>query len=354
MSPEPGVLEQVGEVLHSTRRRVRNGTRYLLGLDQPELGQSPRTLAARRDKVHLYRYQNDDRRLGPPLLLVMSLVTRPTVFDLQPGNSLIERFCAAGFDVYMLDWGEPGPADAENTLETYCDEYLPWAIGATTEDAGADAVTMFGYCFGGFLSFLSLAANPDLPVDNLVVLATPIAPERGPQQLRPGRFASLDAFDETGNVSAEAIRTAFVTLDPMAEVTSRVDFWRRLDDDDYVLAHKVMTGWGNDHIRFPGATAHQLGQLFADGNPILDGTLHLGGRPVDPGRITVPFLSVVGERDNIAPVATSEPLLDLVGSEDKTELRVAAGHVGLFVGRTAARQCVPGILDWMIDRSHEV
>jgi polyhydroxyalkanoate synthase len=91
--------------------------------------------------------------------------------------------------------------------------------------------------------------------------------------------------------------------------------------------------------------------MFSHGNPILDGTLRLGGRPVDPGRITVPFLSVVGEKDHIAPVATSEPLLDLVGSEDKTELRVPAGHVGLFVGRTAAKLCVPGILDWMTAHS---
>jgi len=347
------LIEEAGAAFGSTRRRLRNGTRYLLGLDEPQLGQSPRELVARRDKVHLYRYANDERRLGAPLLLVMSLVTRPTVFDLQPGNSLVERFCQAGFDVFMLDWGEPGPADAENTLETYCDEYLPWAVDATTDAAGAESVTMFGYCFGGFLSFLSVAGNPDIAVENLVVLATPIAPERGPEQLRPGRFASAGSLDETGNVPAEAMRTAFVTLDPLAEVTSRIDFWRRLDDDDYVLAHKVMTGWGNDHIRFPGATARQLEALFADGNPIVDGSLHLGGRRVDPGRITVPFLSVVGERDHIAPIATSEPLLDLVGSNDKTELRVPAGHVGLFVGRTAAKQCVPGIIEWMVDHSHE-
>jgi polyhydroxyalkanoate synthase len=83
----------------STGRRLRNGARYVLRLNEPELGQSPRDLVARRDNVHLYRYRNDAVSLGPPLLLVMSLVTRPTVFDLQPGNSLVERFCGAGFDV---------------------------------------------------------------------------------------------------------------------------------------------------------------------------------------------------------------------------------------------------------------
>ncbi|MDY7102311.1 MAG: alpha/beta fold hydrolase [Actinomycetota bacterium] len=355
MSADTGIVGAITGRLDAERRRARNGARYLLGLGQPELGQSPRHLVARRDKVRLYRYEPPDgladaERLGPPLLLVMSLVTRPTVFDLQPGNSLIERFCGAGFDVYLLDWSEPGPADSQNTLETYCDEYLPWAVAATTADAGAETVTMFGYCFGGFLSFLSLAANPAMPVANLVVLDTPIAPERGPEQLRPRRIG-LGLFDETGNVPAETMRTAFVTLDPMAELMSYVRFWQKLDDDDYVLAHQVMTSWASDHIRFPGAAARQLATMFADGNPILDGTLRLGGRPVDPGSITVPFLSVVGEKDTIAPVATSEPLLDLVGSADKSELRVPAGHVGLFVGRSAAKLCVPGILDWMTAHS---
>jgi polyhydroxyalkanoate synthase len=344
--------DRIADQVRATGRRLRNGARYALRLDVPELGQSPRSLVARRDNVTLWRYQNDDVRFGPPVLLVMSLVTRPTVFDLQPGNSLVEQFCAAGLDIYMVDWGEPGPADADNTLETYCDEYLPWAVAATTRHAGSDRVTMFGYCFGGFLSFLSVAANPDMAVENLVCLATPIAPERGPAQLRPGRFGAGE-LDETGNVPAESIRAGFVALDPMAEVTTRVNLWQRLDDDDYVLAHQVMTGWGNDHIPFPGATALQMNQLFAGGNPILEGDLRLGGRRVDPKDITVPFLSVVGERDHIAPTATSDPLLDLVGSDDRQEVRVPAGHVGLFVGRSAAKHCVPEILTWITGHSND-
>ncbi|MCB0966162.1 MAG: alpha/beta fold hydrolase [Ilumatobacter sp.] len=337
-------------MLETTGRRLRNSARYLLGVGEPELGQSPRQLVGTRDKVKLWRYESDDRRYAPPLLLVMSLVTRPVVFDLQPGNSLVERFCQAGFDVWMIDWDEPGPADSENTLETYCDDYLPWAVRTVVDETCDESVTMFGYCFGGFLSVLSVAANPDMPVENLVVLATPIAPERGPAQLRPGRISLR--FDETGNVPAEAMRTAFISLEPVeAEVTKRVNLWQRMDDDQYVTAHRVMTNWGDDHIRFPGATARQLERAFTDGNPIIDGSFRLGGRTVDLGAITIPFLSVIGEKDHIAPPETSEPLMDLVGSADKTELRVPAGHVGLFVGRASAKQCLPPMIEWMAERS---
>jgi polyhydroxyalkanoate synthase len=336
-------------MLESTGRRLRNTARYLLGVGEPELGQSPRQLVGTRDKVKLWRYESDDRHLAPPVLLVMSLVTKPVVFDLQPGNSLVERFCQAGFDVWMIDWDEPGPADAENTLETYCDDYIPWAVSSVATESGCGAVTLFGYCLGGVLSLLSVAGNPTMPVENLVVLATPIAPERGPAQLHPGRIAA--SFDETGNVPAELIRTAFVSLDPMdAWFTGRVNLWQRMDNDQFVTAHRVMTNWGNDHIRFPGATAKQIAASFRDGNQILEGTFRLGGRRIDLGAVTVPFLSVVGERDHMAPPASSEPLLDLVGSEDKSELRVPAGHVGLFVGGSAAKHSIPGMIEWM--RAH--
>ncbi len=339
-------------MLETTGRRARNTARYLLGVGQPELGQSPRHLVATRDKVKLWRYDNEDRRLSPPLVLVMSLVTRPVVFDLQPGNSLVERFSEAGFDVWMVDWDEPGPADAENTLETYCDDYIPWAVDVVAGESGAGSVTMFGYCLGGVLSLMAVAANPDMPVENLVVLATPIAPERGPEQLRPGRIAM--SFDETGNVPAEDIRNAFVALDPVdAWLTKRINLWQRMDDDDFVTAHRVMTSWGDDHIRFPGATAKQLERCFSDGNDVLDGTFRLDGRPVDLGAIGIPFLSVVGEKDHMAPPATSTPLMEVVGSADKTELRVPAGHVGLFVGRSAAKHCIPQMIDWITAHSHE-
>jgi polyhydroxyalkanoate synthase len=44
-------------------------------------------------------------------------------------------------------------------------------------------------------------------------------------------------------------------------------------------------------------------------------------------------------------------MLPLVGSEDKSEMRLEAGHVGLIVGRTAARSTMPAIAEWITRRS---
>ena len=73
---------------------------------------------------------------APPVLFVMSLVTTSLVFDLQEDNSLVRRFLDSGREVYLLDWGVPDAVDSQNSLETYCDEYLPRAVRAAPRRLG--------------------------------------------------------------------------------------------------------------------------------------------------------------------------------------------------------------------------
>jgi polyhydroxyalkanoate synthase len=79
----------------------------------------------------------------------------------------------------------------------------------------------------------------------------------------------------------------------------------------------------------------------------MKGSLRLGGRKVNLKSIGVPVLNVVAEKDDIVPLASAEPLLDLVGSDDAENLKLAAGHVGLLAGRKAARETLPSIVEWL-------
>jgi polyhydroxyalkanoate synthase len=86
-----------------------------------------------------------------------------TSLDLRPGNSLVEFLTDFAFDVFLLDCGVPDELDAENTLETYVDEYLPRAVDAVRPETGADELTMMGYCLGGVISALYASAYDDAP-----------------------------------------------------------------------------------------------------------------------------------------------------------------------------------------------
>jgi polyhydroxyalkanoate synthase len=44
-----------------------------------------------------------------PLLFVYALINRPYILDLQQDRSVVRRMLEAGFDVYLIDWGEPSP-----------------------------------------------------------------------------------------------------------------------------------------------------------------------------------------------------------------------------------------------------
>jgi polyhydroxyalkanoate synthase subunit PhaC len=215
-------------------------------------------------------------------------------------------------------------------------------------------VTLFGYCFGGVLSLLSMAGNPDEPVSALAVMATPIDFRHMDAMsglLQRADFDPETLLDETGNVPPETIRNSFRMLQPTAEVTTYVNLFQNLWNDDFVAAHQAMNGWGTDHIPFPGAAFLDTAELLSRRNLLATGTVPIGGRDVHLRDITMPFLSILGEKDHIVPAAAAEGLPDLVGSEDRTELRLNAGHVGLIVGRTAHRDNLPAMAAWLESHS---
>lgn len=352
--PAPmSALDRVRREVERNALRARNGIRLAAGTSPPAVGQSPKDVIWRHGRTELRRYRNDDVRVSPPLLFVYSLFNRSHIVDLQPGNSFVERLLAAGFDVYLLDWGVPDERDAANDLEDYVDDYLPAAIDEVRRFAGAREVNLLGYCFGGFLSVLHAAHHPRSPLRSLSVLTTPCDLQQlGPlgDVLHVGGLGVDAVLGVDGNVPPGVILQGFRSLTPTAEVTRYVDLWERLWSDEYVDAYQAMTGWATDHVPLPGGVARQLARMIED-NALVNDRLVLGGDRVHLSDIGAPFLHVLASRDHIIPEASSRPLIGLVGSSDKHELRLDAGHIGLLVGRTAATTTIPTIIDFLAQRS---
>ena len=347
------VLDRMLLEVERNALRARNGIRMAAGLSRPKLGTTPKDVVWRRGRAELWHYRNDNVCFSPPLLIVFSLFSRSCILDLQKGNSFVERLLDAGFDVYLLDWGVPDERDAANQLEDYVDDYLPAAVERVRHLAGAEELNMLGYCFGGVLSSLYAAHHLDAPLRSLTVMATPVDMQQlGPLTSVIGKDG-LDVetmLDVDGNMPPHIISQAFQVLKPTAQLTQYVELWDRLWADDYVAAHQAMTGWATDHIPLPGGVARELAKMVQD-NAIVNDTMVIGGDRVSLSAITVPFMSVLATRDHIVPEASAAPLIDLVGSPDKHELRLDAGHVGLLVGRTAAKTTIPTIIEFLIGRS---
>ena len=163
----------------------------LLTTEDAATGTTPRDVVWTHRKVTLYRYRSSQREHAVPVLLVFALINRPTIFDLRPGHSFVSFLLEEGFDVFLLDWGEPDDEDADMGLEAYvCDE-LPWGIRETLRAAEADEVSLLGWCIGGTVCAMHCALTHDTAVRNLVLLTTPI----DTTDSRYGQWVARDSFD---------------------------------------------------------------------------------------------------------------------------------------------------------------
>jgi polyhydroxyalkanoate synthase subunit PhaC len=339
--------------VESNARRARNGIKLALDINPPRLGQTPKDLVWSRGRCELWRFRSDGVGLSPPLLFVFSLVSRSYIVDLWPGNSFVEHLQGAGLDVFLLDWAPADERYADERLEDYVDEFIPEAIARTCAVAGSDSVNLLGYCSSGLLTLLHAARHQDAPVRSLTNIATPVDFERWDllrSLLATDRFDVDAIIDDTGNLPAALIRHSFRLLQPTADLKRYMGLLEHLDNDHYLAAYRAMTRWQGDQVPFPGAAARQVAQIVRD-NAFVTGRLRIGGDSVSLRDVRTPLLTVVATRDHIIPKETAMRLPELVGSAENDLLLLEGGHIGLVVGRTAARNTLPPLIEFMRARS---
>src|SRR5262249_9678672 len=120
------------EVYAKLQKITENAQRFnrLVSTDA-KIAQTPRQLIWALNKAKLYRYvpvAEVEKRHRIPLLLVFAIMNRPHVLDLRPGHSFVEYMLRHGYDLYLLDWGAPGPEDKDLNFDDYTLEYLPRVI----------------------------------------------------------------------------------------------------------------------------------------------------------------------------------------------------------------------------------
>jgi polyhydroxyalkanoate synthase subunit PhaC len=346
------VASRVTREVERSLLRARNGLRYVTS--PANVGATPKDVVWRRDRAELWRYRGGPIRWSPPLVFVHSLVSRSYILDLRPGSSAVEFFLGRGFDVFMLDWGVPDERDAENTLETYVDEYLPRAVAAVQQHTACDEVTLAGYCLGGTFAILYAAGYEDASVRNLVLMASPVDyGEMGVMvaAVRDGRLNVEELVDETGNVPASALYAGFYMQAPTKEIAQYATLVNNLWNDRFVEGYQAMSQWARDHVPFPGAALAQIVEEFVRRNVLMTGRVRLGGRVVDFADVRADALNAFAEKDNVVPQAAVEPLTRLLGG---TELRLGGGHVTFATGGRAFKHTLPAIAEWLEARSDEL
>lgn len=320
----------------------------------PTLGASTKDVLVERGTMRLYHYHPRTTELyRVPVLLVMATTNRGYIFDMVPGQSLVEFLLDQGFDVFMLDWEAPRADERRLNLESYILDFLPAAVQRVAEETGEPDLSVVGYCFGGVLSLLWAALHPQ-PLANLVTFTTPVDFSRMDmfQAWADRRFFDVDRLVDTlGNCPGDYLYTAFDMLRPGTRGATPIRLYDNLYDDEFVKSFRMFDRWATDILPLAGEYFRQTTKALMWENRLMSGSMTVGGRPVNLAAITAPFLHVAALHDHIVPTAASAPLLSMVGSTDKEEVVMKGGHVSLVAGANAKKRLWPKLVHWLGTRS---
>ena len=309
------------------------------------------------------------RRFATPLVMVPPLGVFAWIFDLLADRSLVRYFLAHGFEVYLIDWGKPGREDAGLSLETYVNDWFPKAMKAIREHSGEEEVSLLGYCMGGLLALMYLAANPDDKVANLVTIASPIDMHKANQFTGPiSRLAEtpaklirdklgfrLDSLSEDRfHVPGKTLSFMFKMTNPLGVVNSYIELVRNLADDDYVARYMTMNEWFTNMPDYPGATVQDMMRKMGLYNRMAKGQFRIGDRIADFKNVKAKLLAFAGDNDKIVSVAGARAIMSIVSSTDKVFHIVPGGHAGVFTGSKAVHTTWNISKDWLQLRSRPI
>lgn len=325
------------------------------------IGQTPRQAIWTLNKATLYRYTPvvpAEQRHPVPLLLVFALMNKSSIMDLRPGNSFVEYMLQKGYDLYLLDWGTPGPEDSQIGLGDYALEYLPRAIRKLKTVSGSETFNLLGWCIGAMLSTLYASLRPAEGLRSLILLTAPLDFSEK-DKIPLASMAAEEHFDidrvlqANGNMPADLIDYGAKMLKPVENFAgSYTRLLDNLDNTKIVDSWHAMNTWVSDAIPLAGTAFRQFIVDFYRGNKLVKGTLVVRGEKVDLGQLKASVLNVIGEDDHITPPCQSENILEKLGSTDKQVLRVPGGHIGVMAGSAAAKGTWPKVEAWLAQRSH--
>jgi polyhydroxyalkanoate synthase len=335
-------------------QRGLKGIEYL-GSPVPVVGATPKTLLLRRGTLGLYHYKPQQREIyRTPILLVMATTNKAYIFDLAPGQSLVEYLLQRGYDVYVMDWNAPTAAERGLRIEDYVQGFIPDCIARVQQHSGEDDLTLVGYCFGGVLSLLYSALHDGSGLRNLVCFTTPLDFSQMTlfHTMADARRFDVDKLcDKLDVVPSELIIAGFDALRPAGRIAGQVRLWDNLWNDDYVKGYRMMERWGAETLPLASEYFRQIVKQLMQGNALHQGTLQIGGSTVDLKRIKLPLLHVIAQHDHIVPPACAQPLMRSVRSRDKQELMLPGGHVSLVAGANAVKRMWPALDRWLEGRS---
>jgi polyhydroxyalkanoate synthase len=270
------------------------------------LAATPGKVIFQNDIMQLIQYApSTENALKKPLLIVPPWINKYYVLDLTPEKSFIKWCVDQGITVFCISWVNPETSLAKKDWEDYIREGPLAALEAIKLATGEDKVHAIGYCVGGTLLSIALAAMA-AHHDERIVSAT--------------LFAAQVDFTYAGDLKV------FVDKDQLEVVEQRmaergylegksmVTVFNMLRSNDLIwpyIINNYMKGkapfpfdllyWNSDATRLPAANhSFYLRNCYLD-NRLTKGGVIIDNTPIDLKAIKIPVYNLATREDHIAP-----------------------------------------------------
>ena len=230
-----------------------------------------------------------------------SLINRPFIFDLIPGRSFIEYLVSKDIQVYLLDWGIPGPTESHLKFEDYIFYFLHESIETIKSIHTRSKIPILGYCIGGTLSMVYTGLFPE-NISSLINLASPADFSSGGILRKFVDESNIDIekiVSAEGNIPPRFMYLVFSMLRPMSRTTAFRFYLERKEELDFNIFHRAMEFWTSYNIPFPGNFGITYINDFYKKNKLHKKELVYNGRKVNLGLFKGHFLNIYSNNGNL-------------------------------------------------------
>jgi polyhydroxyalkanoate synthase len=267
---------------------------------------TPGKIIYQNELMQLIQYApSTETVLKRPLLIVPPWINKFYVLDLTPEKSFIKWCVDQGLTVFCISWVNPDERLAQKTFDDYVRQGPLAALDAIKQATGEDQVHAIGYCVGGTLLAITLAAMARSG-DERIASATLFA-----AQVDFTYAGDLKVFVDEEQVAALEKRMAergYLDSRSMATV------FNMLRSNDllwpYVINNYLkgkapfpfdLLYWNSDATRMPAANhSFYLRNCYLD-NKLAKGKMVLDEAPIDLKAVKIPIYNLATREDHIAP-----------------------------------------------------
>jgi polyhydroxyalkanoate synthase subunit PhaC len=270
------------------------------------LAVTPGKVIFQNEIMQLIQYApSTEKVLKTPLLIVPPWINKFYVLDLTPEKSFIKWCVDQGITVFCISWVNPDAHLAKKSWEDYIREGPLAALDAIKLATGEAKVHTVGYCVGGTLLAIALAAMA-AQQDGRIVSATMFA-----AQVDFTYAGDLKVFVDPDQLKVVEQRMAERGY---LEGKSMVTVFNLLRSNDliwpYIINNYVkgktpfpfdLLYWNSDATRLPAANhSFYLRNCYLD-NRLTKGGLTIGDAPIDLKAVKIPIYNLATREDHIAP-----------------------------------------------------